>query len=1200
MALIGSLVIGISARTADLERGLNRARQQVQSTATSIRGASAGIAASFGAVSAAIGAIGASKGLQEIIRVGTAMEGTRAAFTAITGSAEKARAELAFVSQVSQQLSTDLLGSTEAFKTIAAAARGTTLEGKATREIFLGVSQAARVLQLSAEDVQGVLLAVSQIMSKGTVSSEELRGQIGERLPGAFNIAARAIGVTTQELSDMLQQGRVLSNDFLPKFAAQLQREFAGGVEKATQTAGAAFQRARNDITAMATAAADSGLLRWLANAAEGFTKMAAAAVGASRTTRNAISEINTQAPGASEQQQRQFVDLAERRARTMQRVQEIEDSIARSTIGKTYLGFDLKQRQQQIANLKEQVREIDRLSQALLDNQRKLEEAAGRETITELPTKGVFETEKEKVKKQVDEMRQAMDAVKRQADIGMPGLDVAQEQSKILLKGLQDITEELAKYPGLAANLPKAIQDTIASARLDVIKQTITDITARSKEMRTATAAWKEPLEQNREELRFIENELDKLVDTFGVIRDGQKVLDLTVAPETAKEVQALIQRVQELRQGLNDVKDARKADRAEATAAAREAKQAEDFLESLRAEAKLRQESLKIRNQETEAGQRQIALMELEATIRDRGITLDPTQRAEAERLALMKASAAISAEDAAAREAALNEQREAQRQILTGMAQEINLRGQLLGIQKLGTTEREIAEKALTMEAELIANGTTITDAWRTAVQQLATAWGETGAAIEKAAFFRDLSDEIAQLEQLLALQNVSREEREREIAILEARQQLNRTLSSDEEAQLRREITVQQERSAALEKATFFRDLGEDTADLRALVAAQRLSRREREIELALIQEKRRLNRALAPEEEAQLKRQLALQRDLNEELSRPRPLRDFAESTQDFFLGIEEGAVRALEGLEDALVRFAETGSFRSPEAEQTLADLRGVAIERRALIREMETLQGLPQDQQIGEALRQKERLNQLQREVDILDERKKVLDDTAKSQNMLNKLFAEFYNQLLQASVRQLFTGPLANQAQTLGQGQQGNGWGQLLQQGISLLAGIFGGGGASFTGATQTPGGINTDAIISHTGGVVGRDAFPRISLPRASFAHAQRFATGGIVMSRGGDNVPALLQSGERVLSRQETTRLAQLEQAVQLARNARQGDETPQGGHTFNMIFPNVATRQDADALRRSGSQIQNQLITAVERNRARGNISSTTR
>ena len=43
--------------------------------------------------------------------------------------------------------------------------------------------------------------------SAKTVQAEELRGQIGERLPGAFSTFAQAIGVSTAELDDM-SQGR--------------------------------------------------------------------------------------------------------------------------------------------------------------------------------------------------------------------------------------------------------------------------------------------------------------------------------------------------------------------------------------------------------------------------------------------------------------------------------------------------------------------------------------------------------------------------------------------------------------------------------------------------------------------------------------------------------------------------------------------------------------------------------------------------------------------------------------------------------------------------------------------------------------------------------------------------------------------------------------------------------------------------------
>ncbi|MEB3025938.1 tape measure protein, partial [Parvimonas sp. M13] len=55
-----------------------------------------------------------------------------------------------------------------------------------THRQFATVSQAAGILGLSVEDTQGVFRAMEQMLSKGTVQAEELRGQLGDRLPGAF------------------------------------------------------------------------------------------------------------------------------------------------------------------------------------------------------------------------------------------------------------------------------------------------------------------------------------------------------------------------------------------------------------------------------------------------------------------------------------------------------------------------------------------------------------------------------------------------------------------------------------------------------------------------------------------------------------------------------------------------------------------------------------------------------------------------------------------------------------------------------------------------------------------------------------------------------------------------------------------------------------------------------------------------------
>ena len=114
------------------------------------------------------------------------------------------------------------------FAKIQAAAEGTNLEGIRTVEIFELISLAGAKMSLSQDEIAGSLRAVEQIMSKGTLQAEELRGQLGDRIPGAVGIMARALGVTTKELGDLMKQGKITSDSLLP-FAQELARTY--GVE---------------------------------------------------------------------------------------------------------------------------------------------------------------------------------------------------------------------------------------------------------------------------------------------------------------------------------------------------------------------------------------------------------------------------------------------------------------------------------------------------------------------------------------------------------------------------------------------------------------------------------------------------------------------------------------------------------------------------------------------------------------------------------------------------------------------------------------------------------------------------------------------------------------------------------------------------------------------------------------------------------
>jgi tape measure domain-containing protein len=189
-----------------------------------------------------------------------AVERFEARVSAAAGSSKAAAIELTFVRNEVKRLGLDLMAAGDGFSQIAAAAKGTELAGAGVRDIFTSVSEASAVMKLSADDTKGAFRAISQIMSKGTVQAEELRGQLGERVPGAFQIAARAMGKTTQELGKMLEMGQVTAVDFLPKFAEELKRTFNDGLPEAVRSSQAQINRFGNMMVELKNRIAQSGL----------------------------------------------------------------------------------------------------------------------------------------------------------------------------------------------------------------------------------------------------------------------------------------------------------------------------------------------------------------------------------------------------------------------------------------------------------------------------------------------------------------------------------------------------------------------------------------------------------------------------------------------------------------------------------------------------------------------------------------------------------------------------------------------------------------------------------------------------------------------------------------------------------------------------------------------------------------------------
>lgn len=184
---------------------------------------------------------------KDAVEVGADLESMRKSMDFATGSVIRGNNAFRTAAMVANNYGLALLPATEGFTKLNAAVKGTKLEGN-IQPLFEGISKAIAVLGLNSEKAHGTYMAFEQIISKGKVSAEELRRQLGDRIPGAFQLAARAMGVTTSELDKMIRQGKLLSEDFIPRMAKQMNEEFAGGLEEASKTTRSELNRLNNTI----------------------------------------------------------------------------------------------------------------------------------------------------------------------------------------------------------------------------------------------------------------------------------------------------------------------------------------------------------------------------------------------------------------------------------------------------------------------------------------------------------------------------------------------------------------------------------------------------------------------------------------------------------------------------------------------------------------------------------------------------------------------------------------------------------------------------------------------------------------------------------------------------------------------------------------------------------------------------------------
>ena len=204
--------------------------------------AGAAIGASIGMLRQAIGETAKYTAKLQLLRI---------ALGGVSTSSKDYENNLQAVDRLSQRFLIPLKDTTEQYTKLQASVQGAGLGSKQTETAFKGIAAAIIATGGSTQDLNSALLATSQVFSKGKVSAEELRGQIGERLAGAFTIFAASIGKTPQQLDKALKDGEVTLAHFLT-FTEELFKRYgktADIIAEAPQNAGKRLTLALDNIT---------------------------------------------------------------------------------------------------------------------------------------------------------------------------------------------------------------------------------------------------------------------------------------------------------------------------------------------------------------------------------------------------------------------------------------------------------------------------------------------------------------------------------------------------------------------------------------------------------------------------------------------------------------------------------------------------------------------------------------------------------------------------------------------------------------------------------------------------------------------------------------------------------------------------------------------------------------------------------------
>lgn len=200
----------------------------VKGTVNGLKNSFSSLKSSITGIPGMLAGVGAALGTKAVFDYSKNLDQARINWEVLMGSAEKGQEMLSRIQKFAKETPFDF-NSTQKF------AQQLKIAGLNGDQLFKTMQVIGDSAQGNVEKAEGIATAYQQMSAKGKIQTEEMNQLIERGIP-AWDMLAKSTGKSKAELMDMAREGKLLSNEYLPKLVDQMDKTFGGGMQKQAQT----------------------------------------------------------------------------------------------------------------------------------------------------------------------------------------------------------------------------------------------------------------------------------------------------------------------------------------------------------------------------------------------------------------------------------------------------------------------------------------------------------------------------------------------------------------------------------------------------------------------------------------------------------------------------------------------------------------------------------------------------------------------------------------------------------------------------------------------------------------------------------------------------------------------------------------------------------------------------------------------------